>query len=113
MTVLGSSHANFALRVNALGEAEAIFQLGNMIDRGKTMNRNAKGSQLKVGEWNDVRVVFDQREATVFVNGKPGVSVPVTGYEYYAGTFVLGGNERNPAFFQGELKDLSIRATHQ
>lgn len=108
MTVLGASHANFALQVNAQGEAEAIFQLGNLIDRGMTMNRNVRGPMLKVGEWNDVRVVFDQRQATVFVNGKSGVSVPVTGYEYYVGTFVLGGNERNPAFFQGELKDLSI-----
>ena len=92
------------------GTPEAAFQLGNLIDRGKSMNREARGPALKAGAWNRIRLVFDQKTAILSVDGVDGAPVAVSGYEYYPSTFLLGSCARNPAFFAGELKNLSIKA---
>jgi hypothetical protein len=74
------------------------------------MNREARGPALKAGAWNRIRLVFDQKTAILSVDGVDGDPVAVSGYEYYPSTFLLGSCARNPAFFAGELKNLSIKA---
>lgn len=108
--LLAGSHANFSLALLPDGTPEAAFQLGNLIDRGKSMNREARGPALKAGAWNRIRLVFDQKTAILSVDGVDGDPVAVSGYEYYPSTFLLGSCARNPAFFAGELKNLSIKA---
>ena len=108
--LLAGSHANFSLALLPDGTPEAAFQLGNLLDRGKSMNREARGPALKAGVWNRVRLVFDQKTATLSVDGVDGNPVAISGYEYYPSTFLLGSCARNPAFFAGELRNLSIKA---
>lgn len=109
-TVLAGGNANFSFVINADGTPEAVFQLGNLIDRGLSMNRNVRGPKLKEGEWNRIRLSFDQSCATVEVNGEKGSPVVFSGYEYYPSTFIMGSRERNPLFFQGGIRKLAIRA---
>ena len=108
--LLAGSHANFSLVILPDGTPEAAFQLGNLLDRGKSMNREARGPALKAGVWNRIRFVFDQKTAILSVDGVDGKPVAISGYEYYPSTFLLGSCARNPAFFAGELKNLSIKA---
>ena len=108
--LLAGSHANFSLVILPDGTPEAAFQLGNLLDRGKSMYREARGPALKAGVWNRIRFVFDQKTAVLSVDGVDGNPVAISGYEYYPSTFLLGSCARNPAFFAGELKNLSIKA---
>ena len=107
--LLAGSHANFSLVIQPDGTPEAAFQLGNLIDCGKTMNRNVRGPALKTGVWNRIRLIFDQKTAILSVDGVAGEPVAFSGYEYYPSTFVIGSRARRPAFFGGELKNLSIK----
>ena len=107
-SLIAGSHANFSLVLLPDGTPEAAFQLGNLIDQGKSMNRNVRGPALKTGTWNRLRVVFDQRTAVLSVDGKEGEPVAFSGYEYYPSTFLVGTCERQPAFFSGELRNLSV-----
>ena len=107
-TLLAGIHANVYLVILPDGTPEAIFQLGNMLDKGKTMNRNIRGPKLKAGAWNRLRLAFDQTSAVVSVDGVPGEAVVFSGYEYYPSTFLVGTCERQPAFFAGEMRNLSI-----
>lgn len=109
MGVLAGSHASFSLEIGADGVPEAICQFGPYVDFMRPMNRDVKGPALKVGEWNRLRYVFDGTAASLEVNGVKGEERTFTGYEYYSGTFVLGGLVRPLAFFDGEIAAMRIR----
>jgi hypothetical protein len=71
----------------------------------------AKGPQtpLVAGKWSRVRIVFDQNEFYVEVDGQKGKPVKASAYQHNARYTALGAANHHPCFFRGALSDLSFR----
>ena len=71
------------------------------------MKAKVKGPRrLRVGEWSNVRLVFDQSSMTMFVDGVPGVSVPFSGCQYQSRYTAIGGENKGRNFFRGRMANL-------
>ena len=71
----------------------------------------AKGPQtpLVAGKWSLVRIVFDQSEFYVEVDGQKGKPVKASAYQHNARYTALGAANHHPCFFRGALSELSFR----
>ena len=70
--------------------------------------RKALGPEtpLVPGRWSQVRIVFDQRELFVEVDGVRGKPVKLSAYQHNARYTALGAANHNPQWFRGSLADL-------
>ena len=70
-----------------------------------------KGPQapLVAGKWSQVRIVFDQSEFYVEVDGQKGKPAKASAYQLNARYTALGAANHHPCFFRGALSDLSFR----
>ena len=64
---------------------------------------------LKAGEWNTVRVIYDQRTVRVEVNGVAGAAVPCCGTVFYPQPTALGSGVRYGEGFEGEMRNFSVK----
>ena len=72
--------------------------------------KNAKAaSALRIGEWSNVRLVFDQRTFKVVVNGVEGEPVPHSGCQFQARYTSVGAANRTLSFYRGRLANLNFR----
>lgn len=95
------------------GVPHAFLSLGNeMLARGKndTAGVAVTGPALKDGEWNELRLRFDQQTARIEVNGKPGQAKTCCGFEYGAQTPALGVLFDGWRFFRGTFGGFSVRS---
>lgn len=67
------------------------------------------GPRLQPWQWNNIKVVFDQKHFTVYVNDVPGKPVKANGYHRYPRATVMGASERGE-FFTGMIRKLKISA---
>lgn len=68
----------------------------------------ANGPPLKKDAWNQIKVIFDQKEIVVEVNGVKGTPVKASGYMLYPRATALGANHKTPNFFNGKIADVKI-----
>ncbi len=64
---------------------------------------------LVAGKWSHVRIVFDQREFFVEVDGMRGKPVKASAYQHNARYTAIGAANHNPLFFRGAISDLKFR----
>ena len=64
--------------------------------------------RLVAGRWSRVRVVFDQREFFVEVDGVRGKPVKASAYQHNARYTALGAANGKPRFFRGAIAELSF-----
>jgi hypothetical protein len=67
------------------------------------------GPRLQPWQWNNIKVVFDQKHFTIYVNDVPGKPVKANGYHRYPRATVMGASERGE-FFTGMIRKLKISA---
>ena len=65
------------------------------------------GPRLQPWQWNNIKVVFDQKHFTIYVNDVPGKPVKANGYHRYPRATVMGASERGE-FFTGMIRKLKI-----
>ena len=99
------------------GVPEAFFSLGGrMVEQGRNRAEgdSVTGPALRLGEWNILKLVFDQNVAYLEVNGKKGHVKPMNGWRFNPrigglGTFVEGGAPSSPeGFFHGEIASFKV-----
>lgn len=86
----------------------AVFALGNDVVNRHRRDTQVRGPELRSGEWNSVRVTFDQRTALVSVGGRKGTPVPLSGYEWNPGAVVIGATPEATEFYKGKMGRLRI-----
>lgn len=89
----------------------AFICLGNaMIRNGvnDTAGITLQGQPLKVGEWNDVRIFFDQQVAWIEVNGARSKSITACGPQANPRTMAIGMLLRTMEYFDGFLGALAL-----
>ena len=65
---------------------------------------------LATGKWSSVRIVFDQHDFYVEVDGCRGKPVKASAYQHNACYTAIGADGgRNPKFFRGAIADLGFR----
>ena len=93
------------------GRVFADFFLRNRFMRisGREATVTAACEGLKAGEWNTVRVIYDQRTVRVEVNGVAGAAVPSCGTVFYPQPTALGAGVRYGEGFEGEMRNFSVK----
>ena len=71
--------------------------------------KKATGPALSVGQWNKLRVTFDQKSLQVETNGRRGDPRPFSGYMHQQRYTSMGGENHSLWFFRGKMKNLRIR----
>ena len=87
---------------------KASFAFGPDIVHRHFQDTHVRGPALRKGEWNRVRVVFDQQTAQVFTNGQGGPVRECRGYQWNQGYSVMGADVKPDQFFVGRLGELRI-----
>ena len=106
--IFGSGSHGFMLAVLD-GTLIAQMFLDNRFYATGTGSVYAKSAgKLIPGKWNDVTVVFDQKNFRVDLNGTPGVPLEVSGNQMRPKAGIIGGGEDRNSCFTGKIKDLSI-----
>ncbi len=106
--IFGSGSHGFMLSVKD-GILSARMFLWNLFYSGKQAVVAAKsGAKLIPGQWNDVKIIFDQQNFTVYLNGSPGNPVRVSGFQMRPKAGVIGCGESRNGYFTGKIKNLSI-----
>ena len=77
--------------------------------QGAIVKAYGPNAPLVAGKWSSVRVVFDQREFFVEVDGVRGKPVAASAYQHNARYTAIGAANHNPLFFRGALADLKFR----
>jgi len=68
-----------------------------------------EGPKLKLGEWNDVKLICDQRHLWIEVNGVAGEKCPCSGYMHNPAVMAVGVYLTGYHFFHGRLADLRLK----
>lgn len=90
----------------------AYFSLGNMHYLPRPRRKNGDrvtGPALRVGEWNTVKVVFDQHEAWIEVNGESGPRKQFSGWQFGPTIGGIGVSPGKTDYYPGEFGELSVR----
>ena len=66
------------------------------------------GPKLKLNEWNEVKLNWDQRNLWIEVNGAVGEKLPCTGYMHNPAAMAVGVYLNGCHFFHGRLADLRL-----
>ena len=99
------------------GIPEAFFSLGGrMVELGRNRAEGdcVLGPALKFGEWNVLKLFFDQKVAYIEVNGTKGAVKPMSGWRFNPrigglGTYVEGRAPSSPdGFFHGEIASFKV-----
>ena len=77
--------------------------------QGAIVKATGPAKPLEVGKWSSVRVVFDQSEFYVEVDGVRGTTVKASAYQHNARYTAIGAANHNPRFFRGSIADLSFK----
>ena len=106
--IFGSgSHGFMLAAVN--GALIAQMFMDNRFPAGGAGPVYAKSAEKLIpGKWNDVTVVFDQKNFRVDLNGTPGVPLAVSGNQMRPKAGIIGGGEDLKSSFTGKIKDLTI-----
>ena len=106
-TLFSSSMRGFVLAQTPDGLA-AWFSRRHKANRGKA---TVKGPRLKAGVWNTVKVLFDQHEAWIEVNGVAGERVPVSGWQFgpMIGGLGISVDEKRDDWFPGTFGMFFVR----
>ena len=92
------------------GRVGASFFLRNVFMRvsGRKALAVVTGGMLKVGEWNMVELVYDQRTAVLSVNGEAGPVAQFSGDVFYPMPTAVGAGRRADEFFDGDIGTLTV-----
>ena len=77
--------------------------------QGAIVKATGPSTPLVAGKWSTVRIVFDQSQFYVEVDGQRGKAVKASAYQHNARYTALGAANHNPRFFRGALADLAFR----
>ena len=77
--------------------------------QGAIVKATGPAKPLEVGKWSSVRVVFDQSEFYVEVDGVRGKTVKASAYQHNARYTAIGAANHDPKFFRGSFSGLSFR----
>ena len=106
--IFGSGSHGFMLSVKD-GILSARMFLWNLFYSGKTAVVVAKsGTKLIPGQWNNVEITFDQQNFAVYLNGRSGDPVKVSGFQMRPKAGVIGCGESTKGYFAGKIKNLSV-----
>lgn len=105
--IFGSGSHAFTLSVTH-GTLNAKMFLWNYYYAGKGVVVASSKNKLIPGQWNDVEIVFDQKNFVINLNSTPGKPVKVSGYHMRPKSGVIGCGESRKGYFTGKVKDLSI-----
>jgi hypothetical protein len=94
------------------GQVYAHFFLRNKFMRisGRAASVTVKGPQIAAGKWQKVKLVCDQKNAYLEVDGVRGEPVPVSGDLFYPLYTAVGGGAKGGDFFAGRIKNLKVEA---
>ena len=92
------------------GLVKASFFLRNVMMRvsGRKALSVVTGGLLKVGEWNMVELVYDQRTAVLSVNGEAGPVAQFAGDVFYPMPTAVGAGRNADEFFEGDIDSLTV-----
>jgi hypothetical protein len=92
------------------GQVYAHFFLRNKFMRisGRAASVTVKGPQIAAGKWQKVKLVCDQKNAYLEVDGVRGEPVPVSGDLFYPLYTAVGGGAKGGEFFAGRIRNLKI-----
>jgi hypothetical protein len=110
-TLVTSGPNGFVLSQTPKGVA-AYFSLGNMHYLPRPQRKNGDsvtGPALRAGEWNTVKVFYDQHEAWIEVNGESGPRKPFSGWQFGPSIGGLGVMPGKTDYYPGEFGELSVR----
>ena len=105
--IFGSGSHAFMLSVTN-GTLNAKMFLWNYYYAGKGVVIASSITKLIPGQWNDVEIVFDQKNFAINLNKTPGKPVRVSGFHMRPKSGIIGGGESRKGYFTGKIKDLSI-----
>lgn len=105
-TLFSSSKRGFALSQTKEGLVAWFSTCG-----GKNSGEAVNGPPLKAGVWNTVKVVFDQHEAWIEVDGVSGRRIPVSGWQFgpMIGGLGIGVDTRRDGWFPGTFGMFAVR----
>ena len=108
-TLVDSGNAAYTLM---LRDGTPEFYLFNTVNyaRVKGSQTRVRGPALKAGEWNRIKVSFDQRTLELSVNGVKGESVKVSCSQMQSRYTSVGAGNRKPNFFRGRIARLRFSA---
>ena len=106
--IFGSGSHGFMLAVVDGTLRAQMFFASRFDATGSGLVCAKSNGKLIPGQWNDVTVVYDQKNFAVELNGNAGVPVAVSGYQMRPKAGILGGGEDLKSSFTGKIKDLSV-----
>ena len=107
-TLVDSGNAAYTFQ---LKDGVPEFYIFNTVSYAKMTSSQirARGSKLKAGEWNNVKVTFDQRMLWITVNGEEGRRIPASGSQLQSRYTAIGAANRQLNFFRGRISGLSFK----
>ena len=94
------------------GTVKASFFMRNrfMSINGHAARVVVDGPAVKAGEWNSIRVVFDEKKCRIEANGVKGAETEVTGDLLYPQPTALGAGTAVKEFFEGSIRSFRVAA---
>lgn len=110
--LLGCDFTGFMLVLQD-GIPEISIYRDNLYESGLPCVTTLKGdTALNLNAWNNLQVVFDQKELRLRVNDKEYTLTDVSGYQRYPRIIGLGVDSKRGNFFDGKISRLQVKHYH-